>query len=498
MEVTMLLWLYSISAFYSAVILRRQKGAAKPRAMVSILAVGGISALGVLMPETAWFSFPVGTAGFVVFLLLPGLLVRLGRHFAGRGAFGAAALSLGGAYLLFPAAGFSSERDLYRGIRDHGGAAHPAAPEIQRRLKALSGGPTLRLAPATTALMAVILCAFALMTLFGDSTSLLTLLEFGANHAPLVKAGEVHRLFTAMLLHAGWLHLIFNVGALWVLGRWLEPDLGAGRTLIVFLLSGVLGNVASLVLYWSEPVVAAGASGGAMGMIGCTTMLLLDPAGAEHRARRLPSLLLIIGATVLIGAFVPGIDNGAHVGGLVAGALLGLVFTRVSRLPNRVMTATAGALVALTLASMVAVGLQLPGWRGSVVQSAPEFTIERPARSQVVEDDGPMRIEWFLIGSVEIEILDPPPADPQPTVRERLGGATDGPPPKIESLHGAVRGFFGRKRIEGPEGAQDLEVYVLTDREDSHAAVLTFHLPADDPVIRERFLTRIVTSFGFR
>jgi len=135
---TMLLWLYAISGYFSAMTLLRRKGVADRRALVSVIAVGAVSTVGVLVPKTELVAFWAGTAGFVILMLVPGLLVRLGRYFAGRGSFHPAGGCLNVAVILFPAAGFRAERDLYRALRDNGGIQHPAAADVRARIAAMS------------------------------------------------------------------------------------------------------------------------------------------------------------------------------------------------------------------------------------------------------------------------------------------------------------------------------------------------------------------------
>ncbi len=499
MEMTMLLWLYTICAFFSATTLLRRKGAADRRALLSVLGVGAVSTVGVLIPQTGLIAFWAGTAGFVIFMLAPGLLVRLGRQFAVRGSFHPACHCLHTAVILFPAAGFRSERDLYRALRDHGGIHHPAAAEVRARIAALSSGPMLKAAPATLVLIVVILLAFAVLEVSGDSRSLLTLLEFGANHGPLVSDGEPYRLLTAVLLHSGWLHLIFNVGALWMLGRWVEPELGPARTLFVFFLSGLLGNVASLALYGEAQMVSVGASGGAMGLIGCATMLLLRPGGDPQRARRLPSLLLIIFGTLLMGAFVPGIDNGAHIGGLITGGLLGVLFTRVSRFPEGVMRSVAALFLVLTAAAVFWVIRDLPHWRRLVPFETKAFSLERPQASELPENESCFEISWRLIKNqsvgmnLSIKFVKPPP-DPEQWLADRFLETTGQKPTGIHRISGPVPGLFAAADVD----EEHVELVLLKDSSDRPAALLSFVLPRDDPVIHKRWVEPMLSSFRFR
>lgn len=493
----MLLWLYAISASFSAVTLIRQRGAADPRALFTVLVIGAVAAVGVMVPVAKPYAFWAGTAGFVGFMLAPGLLVRFGRHLAKGGSFGLAGLTMRVATALFPAAGFRAERDLYIALQGTGGVPHPAAAQVRARIASLSGGPMCRAAPATLALIIAILLAYALLTIVGDPDNVLTLLEFGANHAPLVLAGEVHRLMTAIFLHGGLFHLSVNVLSLWVLGRWVEPELGSARTVVVLLLSGLIGNVLSFALYRESAVVAVGASGAAMGLIGCLAMLLLRPGGHPMRSRRLPAVLVMTGATLFLGLIIPRIDNGAHLGGLVTGAALGFVFTRVSRLPDKLMRALAAVLALLAVWSMVLVGRNLPEWREQEEFGTKAFTLTGPAGAAKRVDERRFELSWDLIADVgvrvSIELVDPP-ENPAERLNRRLARLTGVLPP------GEVRLRDPRTctRVVAEDKTSRTEIYLIEDASGERGALLSFHLPADDPIIHDRWVEPILTSFRFR
>jgi rhomboid protease GluP len=148
------------------------------------------------------------------------------------------------------------------------------------------------------------------------------LVDFGANYAPLVVAGEYWRLFTANFIHIGIVHLLFNMYALYALGRQVETLYGHRRFITIFLLSGLSGAVFSYVFTRG---LSAGASTSLFGLFGALVVYFY-----KHREwlgnvgrQQLINLGMILFINVLIGVS-PGsnIDNWGHAGGFFGGAIL--------------------------------------------------------------------------------------------------------------------------------------------------------------------------------
>lgn len=189
----------------------------------------------------------------------------------------------------------------------------------------------IRLAPPTytRVLLVANVVAFVVMIVYGylaystlDGTQDMRVLrDLGAKVNPLIASGEVWRLFTAMFLHIGVIHLLVNLWALNVLGPMVEGYFGHRRFLIIYLLGGLLGSLAS---YAFSPVPSAGASGAIFGLAGATTVYFLryrDYFGRRGRAI-LQNMVVIIGINLFFGLASQGIDNWGHMGGLVGGAIL--------------------------------------------------------------------------------------------------------------------------------------------------------------------------------
>jgi len=165
---------------------------------------------------------------------------------------------------------------------------------------------------------------FAVMAIAGVHLIMPTnesLLLWGANFRPLTVYGDWWRLFTSTFIHIGIFHLLMNMYALVYIGLLLEPYLGKSRFLFAYLIAGISGSVASI--FWNEFTISAGASGAIFGMYGVFVALLTTRL-IEKSARK--SLLISIGVFVmynLVNGLKGGIDNAAHIGGLLSGLIIG-------------------------------------------------------------------------------------------------------------------------------------------------------------------------------
>ena len=146
--------------------------------------------------------------------------------------------------------------------------------------------------------------------------------------------GEVWRLVTAGFLHAGLLHLLFNMYALYILGSMLEPGVGRLRFGLIYFVSLLAGSFGALLLQPTGYTV--GASGAIFGLMGAAVVIMrnrgIDPMES--------GLGLWIGLNLLITFTIPGISIGGHIGGLVGGALVAFVLYEV---PDRVRIPAMGA-----------------------------------------------------------------------------------------------------------------------------------------------------------
>lgn len=170
----------------------------------------------------------------------------------------------------------------------------------------------------TKILIALCLVMFVAMYIIGNgSNDSLTLYLFGANFPEAVKAGEIYRLITCTFLHAGILHLLFNMYALFIIGNQLETYLGKFKFLIVYLISAISGSLMSCIFTESLSVGASGAIFGLLGSLlyfGYHYRLYL---GDVLKRQIIP----LIAINLLFGFVLSGVDNAAHIGGLIGGYL---------------------------------------------------------------------------------------------------------------------------------------------------------------------------------
>lgn len=142
---------------------------------------------------------------------------------------------------------------------------------------------------------------------------------FGANNIIYIKLGEVWRLLTCAFLHVGLIHLIVNMYSLMVIGPSVERLLGKGRFIFIYLVSAISASLMSLV--FSEPnIVSVGASGAIFGLMGSLLYFGYHYRMYIRDAIR-NQIIPVIFFNLLIGFMMSGIDNAAHIGGLIGGYL---------------------------------------------------------------------------------------------------------------------------------------------------------------------------------
>jgi rhomboid protease GluP len=172
---------------------------------------------------------------------------------------------------------------------------------------------------------------------FGGSTNPITLHRLGALEPWAVRSGhEYWRLLTALFLHFGPLHLIFNLYALFVIGPGLERIIGSVRFAVFYLLAGLGSSAGVLLLRFSNlsrPEQLVGASGCVMGIVGVWAGYLLRHRHEPFAGRRLRNIVLIVAIQTAFDLSTPQISMAAHLSGLATGVILGLLISprRASR-----------------------------------------------------------------------------------------------------------------------------------------------------------------------
>lgn len=169
--------------------------------------------------------------------------------------------------------------------------------------------------------IAMVMAGFGFVSFKGED-----LLNWGANYGPVTTNGQWWRLLTNTFMHGGVMHILANMYGLMFVGFFLEPLLGKAKYLLLYLATGIFASVASI--WWYESTVSIGASGAIFGLYGFFLVaLLLKVFPADFGKAFLASTLVFVGFNLLMG-LTGGIDNAAHIGGLVSGFLIGLVMSR--------------------------------------------------------------------------------------------------------------------------------------------------------------------------
>jgi rhomboid protease GluP len=148
---------------------------------------------------------------------------------------------------------------------------------------------------------------------------------WGANISPLTLSGEYWRLITAGFIHAGFLHIAFNMWCLWSLGQLSEKLFGTWITVAVYLLTGVGGSLLSSFINPTHSEV--GASGAIFGIAGAilSGVKFGNVAVPSWQKKSITSsLIFFTGFNLYLGAAIPGIDNWCHIGGLITGLVFGV------------------------------------------------------------------------------------------------------------------------------------------------------------------------------
>ena len=198
------------------------------------------------------------------------------------------------------------------------------------------------------------------------------LIRMGGNFAPLVQKDEPWRLFTALFLHGGLLHVGLNMWALHQAGQVVERLYGRAGFAVLYVVAGLLGNLASL--WWKPGPVSVGASGAIFGVYGALLSYLMLQRGSvpneifrEMRA----GTLGFIGYSLFAGFSIPGIDNAAHLGGLLGGLVMGAALAQPVVAPEPVSWRSPRALGGVALSIALGAGLW---W--SAPQSVRRFEVD--------------------------------------------------------------------------------------------------------------------------
>jgi len=222
------------------------------------------------------------------------------------------------------------------------GAPHTSPQAFWRAL--FHATPRVWVTPMLVGLNAAV---FVVMVLSGVSPSrptTLSLVRWGAEFGPLTTSGEWWRMLTNTFIHIGIIHIAMNMYGLWQVGFLVERLLGNGRFLVTYLLAGLAGSYASLVVH--PDVVSAGASGAIFGVFSALVGYL-----ARHRGS-IPKPMLkglvnrsatFVVLNLVLGLQIRGIDLAAHGGGFACGVLCALLLARPLTAPTATELPRGGA-----------------------------------------------------------------------------------------------------------------------------------------------------------
>jgi membrane associated rhomboid family serine protease len=226
---------------------------------------------------------------------------------------------------------------------------------------------------ATKVLLASIVGMFVVELVVGGTQNLLgspsgrDLIDLGAMQPFLIANGQFWRLFTAMFLHAGVLHLAFNAYALWLIGSMIETNLGRTRMVVIYFVTGFLASAASYA-FSDVATIGVGASGAIFGIFGA---FIAYNYRRRHLAAAAANLrwawTLILLNLLLVFGFGGRIDWRAHLGGLVAGLAAGAIAEGWGTPAQRRVVQVAGFVV------LVAIGVAIVVWRTAEIRAMPIF-----------------------------------------------------------------------------------------------------------------------------
>ncbi|MGE7916554.1 rhomboid family intramembrane serine protease [Lysinibacillus xylanilyticus] len=180
--------------------------------------------------------------------------------------------------------------------------------------------------PVVSTLIAINLVLFVITILPGIGT---LVMNYGIQVNFRVENGEWWRIFSAMFLHANFSHVFFNMFSLFLFGPELEKIAGKARFITIYLLSGIVGNMATY-LFSDSSYASLGASGAIFGIFGAFGALVYYTRRTMPMLRKL--ILPIIIISVIMTFLQPDVNVYAHLGGLVTGFLLGLIYLHPKRI----------------------------------------------------------------------------------------------------------------------------------------------------------------------
>ena len=268
----------------------------------------------------------IGGIAWLTLLFLPAIGSRKMTELAAHGDYKSARKLGAILQILHPSAELRDQVRLFQRLESHQNrpVAFTTAPIADRVRHS-----QLRSAPAVLVLILLNAVAFLFEISVGDLNDPEVLHRVGALEPyAVVVQGEYWRLFTALFLHGGFTHLLFNIFALYILGPPLERSIGTLRFAVCYLISGLAssaGVVGLTILGFVQVSQLVGASGCIMGIVGTWAGFLVRHRHVRQARQRLGNILMIIVIQVAFDLSTPQVSMAAHLCGLIAGFFLGLI-----------------------------------------------------------------------------------------------------------------------------------------------------------------------------
>ena len=289
-------------------------------AAVIVLAITGIA--WVVAPKSAGF---IGGGAWFVVLFLPAIGLRKASQLAAQGRYESARRLASVLQFLHPTVQLRDQVRIFRTLE----MRHGAGVNVPSEVTSQDRHQRLRGAPAVLVLILLNVAVFCIELWRGALANSVTLHRLGSlDFFAVIQKGEFWRLISALFLHFNFLHLGFNLFALYVLGPPLEKIIGTIRFAICYLISGIgsTGGVVLLTLLKIvRPAELIGASGSVMGIVGAWAGFLFRHRQMWQAKQRLLNILLIIAIQIAFDISTPEVSTSAHLCGLVAGFFLGLM-----------------------------------------------------------------------------------------------------------------------------------------------------------------------------
>ena len=231
--------------------------------------------------------------------------------------------------------------------------------DFHKRLEALS--PTAIAVPVIVGINIVVFIAMCLSGVGLFTVDGNAVLPWGSNYGPLTTSGQWWRLATNIFVHFGLLHVALNMFALYSSGRTVERLFGTTRFVVLYLFAGIAASMASLL--WNPAINSAGASGAIFGVFGGMLAFVMNKRNevpqsvmVEHRN----STMIFAAYSLFYGMAHTGIDNAAHVGGLLAGLAMGFVLARPLTSEARAAPQPRNLLLSIALGTALLLSLSWP------------------------------------------------------------------------------------------------------------------------------------------